>query len=222
MKFKCLLISVLILFFSCKSKERIDPYQLCLDFYELNKSLEFENLFNIHILGIRETIEYVDTLPTRYDRIQPFFIRHDSVTQSAINIPAFRKESDTDVEMFFFSRLLKEAKDYLNTKYNLTCTDDSIHLFEAYRNEVKTIYDNYYKIRVPGELPYNNIEIKSTNHCIQFVLYKNDEKGEMISCYYKRDNVAQDKNLCNHLNTLPCFDKNWYYEIKKKNARVIL
>jgi hypothetical protein len=53
-------VFILGLFFvSCKSNEqKLNSFNLCSEFYELNKELNFNGLFNVQILGIRESSEF--------------------------------------------------------------------------------------------------------------------------------------------------------------------
>lgn len=198
-----------LLFVSCQSNERkLDPLKLCTEFYELNKDLNFDGLFNVQILGIRDHSVFNDST-LKYSYI-PFYIGiNDSVSKNNIKLPVFSKNAELEEQKLFFARCDSSHTSYLKSKYKIDLNDD---VFKFYIKEVESIYSNYSRIEVPDELPCTNIELLGRDNYIEFVLYENEEKRIRYSCYFVKDAIFSNDKRKDYFKKLPKFDEHWYYE----------
>lgn len=197
------------LFVSCQSpKKEINPLELCTEFYELNIGLEFNRLLDVQI-GLRGYSEYNES--TRKNDYIPVVIGiNDSISNENIKLSAFRRNADLKEQKLFYARCDSSSIAYLKNKYKLNSSDD---IFKFYTKEVRSIYSNYYQIKVPDELSYSNIKLVGSNNYIEFILYKDEEKRIKYSCYFVKDSIPSNDRLKNYFNELPKFDKHWYYKI---------
>ena len=204
---------------SCESNEqKLDPLNLCCEFYELNKDAKFDGLYNVHILGIRERSEFNDSI-LKYHRITPIIEIKDFVSDTNILLPSFSRNADRGERHLFFARCNLSCIMYLMNKYNIQSTD---RIFDFYVKEIESIYSDYYQIKVPEILPYANIELNGNGNYIKFVLYKNDEKRVKYQCYYVKDTIFSNDNMKDYFDKLPKFDDHWYYEIEKVGDSITL
>lgn len=188
----------------------MDPYELCFEFYELNKNKNLDGLLNLQILTIREKSEYDEKIHKNI-RIPAVIGIDDSVSMENIKLPSFKKNADLQEKKIFFSRLSKEGFNYLQNKYGFS-TDSSI-LFNFYVEEINSIYSRYNQIKVPNSLPYTNIEVNGLRNYIKFTLYRNEEMRIQYRCYYVKDTLFSNDRLKEYFKTLPKFDDHWYYDI---------
>ena len=195
---------------SCKPNEqKIDAFKLCSEFYELNKDMDFDGLFNVRIFGSRDSSKFNDST-LKYNRIPAFIGIYDSISKEHINLPSFSRNADRKEKRLFFARCSYSCIVYLENKYKM------YSLFTRYEKEIEFIYSIYYKIKVPRVLPYTNIELIGEGNYIEFVLYKNEEKGIKYSCYYVADTLFSNDIRKNYINSLPKFDDHWCYEISEE------
>ena len=207
--FAYLLFIMYLFFVSCKIKEQeSDPRELCSKFYELNKELKFNGLFNVQILGIRDYSEYNDNTH-KNDRIPLIIGINDSILNENIKLPVFRRNSDMKEQKLFYARCDSSSIAYLKNKYKTNSKGD---IFKFYIKEVDSIYSNYYLIKVPDELPYTNIKLVGCNNYIEFVLFEDKEKRIKYSCYFVKDTIFPNDRIKKHFKELPKFDKHWYYD----------
>lgn len=197
-------------FISCGSKEKeIDPITLCSEFYELNKYNDFNGLFNVQILGIREFSEY-DAKTQKYNRLTRIIGLNDTMMGENITFPIFIKDADLEEKETMFNRCDSSCIEYLKNKYKVNSNES---IFEFYIKEVESIYSDYYQIKIPNSLPYTNIELNGRGNYIEFILYKNEEKKIKYSCYYVKDSSFSNNRLKEYFSTLPKIDEHWYYDI---------
>lgn len=207
------LIFIISLFLvSCKPKEqKLDPLNVCSKFYELNKDLNFNELFNVHILGIREHSEYDNSVQKiKYNRIPVVIGIDDPISKKNIKLPVFSKNADLEEKKIFFARCDSSHIEYIKSKYKIISKDD---IFKSYTREVESIYSSYYQIKVPDELPYKNIEVIGCNNYIEFILYKDEEKMINYRCYYVKNTIFTNDRRSEYFNKLPKFDNHWYYDL---------
>lgn len=201
---------IMCLFFvSCKSNDRkLDPLKLCSEFYELNKDLNFNGLFNMQILGIRDYAAYNDSTP-KYERIPVVIEIHDSISKEYIKLPVFSKNAELEEQKLFFARCDSAHTSYLKSKYKIDSNDD---VFKFYIKEIESIYSNYSRIKVPDELAYTNIALLGSDNYIEFILYRNDEKRIRYSCYFVKDTIFSNDKKKDYFKKLPRFDEHWFYK----------
>lgn len=197
-------------FISCGSKEKeIDPIALCSEFYELNKHNNFDNLFNLQILGIRDRSRFNDSI-LKYEYTPVVIGITEPLTNANIVLPSYMRNADLKEKELFFARCDSSSIAYLKNKYKINSNDS---IFEFYVKEVESIYSNYYQIKIPNSLPYTNIELNGRGNYIEFILYKNEEKKIKYSCYYVKDSSFSNNRLKEYFATLPKIDEHWYYDI---------
>ncbi len=187
----------------------LDPLKLCSDFYELNKDLNFNGLFNVQVLGIREYSEY-DNKTQKFNRIPVVVGINDSISGKNIKLPVFSKNADVEEQKKFFARCDSFSIVYLMSKYRIDSRNDVLRF---YIKEVETIYSNYYQIKVPDELPYANIEVIGCNNYIEFLLYKEEEENIKYRCYYIKDTIFSNERIRDYFNGLQKFNNHWYYDL---------
>lgn len=199
-----------LLFVSCKPNEKkMNPLTLCSEFYELNKELDFNGLFNVQILGIRDySIKSDSTL--KYQRVPVVIGINDSISKENLKLPVFSRNAELDEQKLFFARCDSSVITYLKNKYKIASNDT---VFRYYIEEVESIYSNYSKIKVPEELPYTNIQLIGHNNYIEFVLYKDKEKKINYRCYFVKDTIFSNEKLGGYFKELPKFDNNWSYDL---------
>jgi len=197
---------------SCEpNRQKLDPVKLCYEFYELNKDANFEGLFNVQILGIREHSELFDDSTLKYNRTPAVIIVNDSISKEYIKLPSFSRNADVRERELRFARCDSSCITYLKNKYNIHSSDS---IFEFYIQEIESIYLNHYQIRVPDILPYINIESNGNGNYIEFVLYKNEEKKINYRCYYIKDTISSSNDrMKDYFNSLPKFDEHWCYDV---------
>ena len=196
---------------SCKSNEqKIDAFKLCSEFYELNKDMDFDGLFNVGILVIRERSEFNDST-LKYIRIPSAIAIYDTISKEYINLPAFSWNADIKEKKLPFVRCDYSCIAYLDNKYKMQ-SDDIV--FEYYVKEIESIYSKYLKIKVPEVLPYTNIKLDGSGDYITFVLYENEEKGIYYSCYYATDTLFFYHRK-SYFKRLSKFDGHWWYQIRE-------
>ncbi len=147
------IIAISLFLVSCKSSElKLDPFELCSEFYELNKDVNFDGLINVQILGIREHSEF-DKSSGKYNRIPVVIGVNDSISKENIEFPSFSKDANLEEKKLFFARCDSSCIRYLKSKYKIISNDD---IFRFYVKEIELIYSDYYQIKVPNELPYTH------------------------------------------------------------------
>lgn len=206
-----LLILLCLLCISCSSgtKKFIDAAQLYQDFYEMNKENDFEGLYNLDILGIRDEIKF-NPISNKYI-LKPSCIGiRDSFGNFEICLPFFSKDANKEEIRASYSRLKRADSIYLINKYKET---DSAMLFNNYTNEVKTINSNYEKIKVPNSLPQANIKIRGHINYIVFYLYENKEEQLLYRCYYLKDTTVINKKNNIDFRKKSKIDSNWYHDV---------
>jgi len=196
---------------SCDSEDEIiDPRQVCFEFYELNKNLNFENLYYMNIPCVRQYLEY-DSKKNEYVVIPVFVCITDTVNDdSHILLPVFKDGADNTKQHRSFALCNVAAMEYLKRKYDLA---PIANVFDFYAKEVNDIYRQYNNIKVPRALHKRNVFIEGRGNYIKFILHKDEEKKIEYSCYYVRDTIFSNDNLKNYFKTLPQFDEHWYYKI---------
>lgn len=91
-------------FISCGSKEKeIEPIALCSEFYELNKYNDFNNLFNLQILGIRDCSKFNDSI-LKYEYIPVVIGIIEPLTNANIVLPSYMRNADLKEKELFFAR----------------------------------------------------------------------------------------------------------------------
>lgn len=96
-------------FIACSSNEKkMDPYELCFEFYELNKNKNLDGLLNLLILTIREKSEYDEKIHKNI-RIPAVIGIDDSVSMENIKLPSFKKNADLPEKKYFFHVFLKKV-----------------------------------------------------------------------------------------------------------------
>ena len=200
-----------LFFISCESNEKkIDPLELCTEFYELNKESNFDDLYYMSIPGARQYSEY-DSENNKITIIPLYVNIKDTIADTFINLPVFKNGADITEQRRFFARCDVTDIEYLIRKYDL---DSFANISDFYEKEVESIYSQYSRIKVPKILNQTNVPIRGRGNDIEFILYKNDDKKIKYSCYHVRDTVFSNNNLKNHFKTLPQFDEHWYYKIE--------
>ncbi len=91
---------------SCDSEEKIiDPKQVCFEFYELNKKLNFENLYYMDIPIIRQYAEY-NSKKNEIVIIPVYVGIMDTINDVYVKLPVFKDGADRTKQ----ERFLLDAK----------------------------------------------------------------------------------------------------------------
>jgi hypothetical protein len=171
--------------------------------------VNFDGLYNLDILGIREYSEY-DKKTNKIHRIPVVIGIQDTIDNVYLLLPIFKNGAEKKEQQIFFSRCQTKDIEYLIRKYKL---DSISSVFDAYVKEVESIYAQYDKIKVPDILHSTNIEVNGCGNYIEFVLYKREEEKIKYSCYYVKDTIFSNDRRKDYFSKLPQFDQHWYYDI---------
>lgn len=205
-----IIYSILIsfLFISCSSKEKqIKAIDLYHNFYDMNKDNNFERLFSLDILGIRDKVEFNYTT-NKYIYIPSCIGIKDSLDRMLTCLPSFPRNANLDEIRIYYNRIGNSDSIYLLNKYK---NEINSTLFNNYILEIKSIYSEYYKIKVPAMLSQENIKTKGYNSFIVFYLYENKDHNLLYRCYYLRDSTSFHNNKIN-LKDMVKINSNWYHD----------
>lgn len=206
----CFIFVMGVLFVCCNSKkQKIDSLRLCYEFYELNNNLDLNRLLNVQILGIREYTDYNDST-LKYERIPVVIGINDSISKLNIKLPVFRRNAGLEEQKLFFGRCDSLSISYLKNKYKIISDDE---LFKCYVKEVNCIYFDYFKVKIPSELPCGNIEIVGDGDYVKFVLYENKEEQINIKCYYVKESSCLNEAEKKFFKGLIRLGNNWYCDL---------
>ncbi len=200
---------ILISFFTTEKRE-INPYYLCREFYELNKNNSFESLYNVRIFDLREGILEKDSFNYRFNYFPEYINIYDSCLKKWIVLSTYKPNSSINQKQIIYNKCVPETIESLMRRYNV---NDEKDVFDMYVNYIDSIFEEYYRIKTPCIIYYNNIPTFGDKNFIEFVLYKNDKKRIKYKYYYLKDTTFSNENLKKHFEKLPKFDNNWYYDI---------
>lgn len=201
-------VSTLFLY-SCTSREKdilvADLYQ---NFYEMNRENKFEGLYNLEILGIRDRAEF-DSENHKYVYVPSCIGIRDSFGNMQTCLPSFPEKANNEVIKKFYSRISASDSAYLRHKYRNLGTSS---IFDDYVSEIRSIYHNYYRIKVPKVLPQANIKISGRLDYIVFYLYEDKSNGLLCRVYYLKDNYIISKDNLIDFDKKVKINKNWYHD----------
>ncbi|NHA06995.1 hypothetical protein G7092_24560 [Mucilaginibacter sp. HC2] len=180
--------------------------ELCYQFYKLNKTNEFRELYDLNIGG-RYKSEY-DKNANQYDLSFNYIEEYDLKTKQYITIPVFNRGANDTTKKVAFKKCSDDIKDYLKDKFKSTSDPD---LFLSYVNYVERVLIEYYSIRTPSFYNNKSVAIEGNPSSGQFITFKLNDKTK---CFYLKDRIGLSAYWLNFFNNSKKFSDNWYYEIR--------
>lgn len=197
----------LIVMFSCSQRE-IDSYQLCKEFYELNKRKKFDVLYDVSI-GVRRTSSEYDESSHQNHLIFNSIEVFDAESKKDITIPVFNRGASLVEQDSIFRKIKPEVKEFLVRKLG---NPDSV-LFDSYVEYISDVYQKYYDIATPPGNNYKNIVVESHPRTGKFITFALNDK---VKVYYVADSSTLNDYWSKRFNGLKRLDKDWYCEITEK------
>jgi hypothetical protein len=199
-------IASLFILNACQTKNNVNFDSLSREFYELNKEQDFDSLFNLSFVfdSNRTSVKY-NIKDNKYDLYHLYVYINDTIL-----FPLYKHNDSEKRKKQHFTYCNKNVIEYLKTKYNYA---DNNNLYQYYIKEVEYIYRQCAKIKIPKDIPLNNIAFNGYGNIIEFFVYNNNE--QTLLCYYVKD-YSQIKNqrLKQKLDTISKFDNNWFWEAR--------
>ena len=209
-KMLCLVLGATVLISSCSQKE-INPYSICKEFYQLNKSKDFDGLFDVSIGVDRVRSVYNDSLK-KYDLIFNTIEVFDSVSQNYIMLPVYKRGASLAKKDSLFKKIRPEVKKFLTSKLAVT---SSSMLFDSYVKYVDKLFQKYYSISTPESNSHTNVVLEGHPPIGRFITFPLDEG---VNIYYVGDTNSLTAYWTKYFSELNKFDDNWFYEIKNTKA----
>lgn len=192
--------------FGCSHRE-IDSYQLCKDFYELNKRKNFDGLYDVSI-GVGRTSAKYSASSKQYDLFFNTIAVFDEESKGHRTIPVFKRGASLAERESSFQKITPEAKEFLVRK--LGTIDSS--LFDSYVKYIDDVYERYYDITTPANNNYKNVVMESHPRLGKFLTFALNDKAKVhyIHCV---DSSALNEYWPKYFRTLRPLGENWYCEI---------
>lgn len=198
-----------VLFTSCSDKQ-MDNRMLCLKFIELNKSKNFDNLYDVAIGG-RRIKSIFDKSSNQYEYVFNSIDVYDNDSDEFLMLPFFKKDATLVEKESSFKNTSQEVKSYLSKKYKVG-TDPEI--LNAFIDFVEKIYSEYYNIETPSELGFKNVQVEGNPRLGRFITFTLNEKCKV---YYLADTSTLTEYWRTYFDEkLNKIDEKWYYEVIAK------
>lgn len=202
------MLLIFILMFSCSQRE-VDSYQLCKEFYELNKQKDFDGLYDLAI-GVRRTSAEYDESSKQNHLIFNSIEMFDSESNNYITVPVFRRGASLVEQDSIFRDIKPEVKEFLVRKLDDV---DSV-LFDSYVEYIGKVYEKYYAITTPAGSSYKNIPVESHPRTGKFITFTLNDRAKV---YYVTDSSTLNEYWSKRFNTLMSLGPNWYCEISSES-----
>lgn len=193
---------------SCSHRE-IDSYQLCKEFYELNKQKSFDGLYDVSIGVGRTSAEYAES-SRQYDLLFNSIAVFDEESKQHITIPVFKRGASLAKQDSIFRNIKPEVKEFLARK--LGTIDSS--LFDSYVKYIDDVYQKYYDITTPTDNNYKNVVMESHPRTGKFLTFVLNDKAKV---HYVADSSTLNEYWSKRFQTLRSLGANWYCEISSES-----
>lgn len=196
---------VLAMLMSRCSQKEIASNKLCDEFYQLNKSRDFEGLFDVNI-GSGRVMNVYDESANRYDLIFNTIAVFDTVSNEYFILPVFKKGASQVQKDSAFNKVPSESRSFLIRKLGTT----SEELFDNYVLYVNKVYDKYYSIKAPKSYSGKNVPLQGNPSLGKFIKFTLNDK---VNIYYVADASTLNDYWSKRFNSVHRLDEDWFCEI---------
>jgi hypothetical protein len=204
-----IVLAISVTMSSCSQKE-INQYELCEEFYELNKGKDFDGIYDVSI-GVRRTSAEYDESSNQNHLIFNSIEVFDAESKKDITIPVFKMGASLAEQDSIFRKIKPEVKEFLVRK--LGDPVDSV-LFDSYIRYISDVYQKYYDITAPTNNNYKNIVVESHPRTGKFITFILNDRAKV---YYVADSTTLNEYWSKRFNTLKRLDKDWYCEVTEES-----
>lgn len=199
-----------IITFSC-SDRKIDSYQLCKEFYELNRQKSFDGLYDVSIGTGRRSFKDAES-SKQSDMVFYTIAVFDEESKQHTTIPVFKRGASFAEQESSFRKITPEGKEFLVRK--LGTIDSS--LFDSYVKYIDDVYQKYYDITIPTEFNCKNVVMESHPRIGKFLTFVLNDKTKVHYIHYV-DSSALNEYWPKYFRTLRSLGANWYCEISSES-----
>lgn len=205
MKFWIFLISGFIINSGC-IQQQFTNGKLCGEFYKLNRSRHFEELFNVEI-GHDRVQSLYNEQSKRYKLFFTDFAVYAIELHEYISMPIFQRKSTLAGQEIAFNRCSQKAKKFLSNKLSYYPSKSAFQVYIAYVNRV---WDNYSQITTPQWFSSENIPVHGNPELGKFITFTLNKNSK---CYYVKDLKSLTPYWSNFFKSSHKLDNNWYYSV---------
>jgi len=205
MNYNIILLFLIIFWFSSCDQKEFDEMKLCNEFYQLNKNMNFQNLFGVAIGSNRVNSKY-DKSSNQYRLIFKDIGVYDYETKGYLTLPIFSSDaSAAEIDSVYRKIDSKVLRLIVGSD---SSREDAIGVYEMF---VRNIMKSYNEIRTPIWFNYENVIVEGNPSVGAFIIFKLNPN---VKVFYLSDSTSLNNYWYNRFNKFKKINNNWYCEIK--------